>query len=697
MASSRDRITRPGLATGALAGLIGGLAIALRDVLVALTWDHLREPLRALRENGMLVGAFALVGIVLGLVAVLLLPLLLRVTMRMMRAEGSAVGGIAAFLGLVATMAIVARSLVASPVAQSWLEISVVTVAMLALSLATGRSAPATVAWISAVGAGVLATEAVFFGGQKLINDLASTPVRGLAYVAVSLLAVTAGVGAWRLLWCRLMRAAQWLGAVGAAIAAAALVLVPTGALAGWQLSVEGSQLTRQAVALPASNGGRDAPNIILISIDTLRADAPGFMGGSARTPTLDALAARSTVFERAYAVAPWTQPSFAAFFSSLYPSEMGVGRTRGVEGIPRRWLEEPTLLAEVLHDAGYTTAGIVTNAHLRAEANANQGFDVYHFTGHERPNPLPAAARQLVLTRPETEIAEYQRADVVHRDVTRLLPHLDRRPLLLWLHYVDPHHPYDSPDAPPEERVTIHVRDLIQAFMMNSAPEIQTILDAYDAETEYCDRWVGQTVAALEEAGLWDSAIVVLWSDHGEEFWEHGGLEHGNTLFEEQVHIPLTIHLPGQSTNQVVRAPVSLLDVMPTLLDFVGLEGPAGMRGESLVPVLEDPAARVAERQLFFECCNRGPIRNALLAGGYKLIYDLYHDRFSLYDLQRDPGELHDIFGQASAPDTAAMEAELLEFTDWTLAKMAEGLSQHREDVPDEMRRQLRDMGYLN
>lgn len=697
MASSADRVAGPSLATGALAGLIGGLTVALRDVLVELTWGDVHELARVLREGGMVVAAFGLVGIVLGLAAVLLLPRLLRLTMRLVRTEGSATGGIAAFLGLVALLALVARTLVASPVAQSWLEVSVVTVAMLALSQATGRSAPATVAWMVAVGGGVLATEFVFFVGKKVVNDLDWALVRGLGYVALSLVALVVGVAAWRWLWCRLMRAAQWLGPVGSAIAAAGLVLLPSGALTAWQLSVERSQLTGQAAALSGDGGSVSAPSIILISIDTLRADGPGFMGGRARTPTLDALAQRSTVFERAYSVAPWTRPSFAAFFSSLYPSEMGVGRTRGVEGIPRRWLEEPTLLAEVLRGAGYATAGIVTNAHLRAEAAADQGFEIYHFTGDERPRPLPAAARSVVLMPPEMDIAEYQRADVVHRDVVRLLPYVRQQPLLLWLHYVDPHYPYDSPDTPMDRRVRINVKDLIQSFVMHSTPQIQMMLDACDAEIEYCDRWLGQTVRALQQAGLWDNSIIVFWSDHGEEFWEHGGLEHGHTLFEEQLHVPLTIHLPGQTEQQVVRTPVSLLDVMPTLLDLVGVAGPEGMRGISLAPVLDDPTVRLPTRTLFFECCDRGPIRNALLAGRYKLIYDLYHDRFSLYDLQEDPGELHDIFGTHAAPDTEALEAELLEFTDWTLATMDAYRGEHREDVPEEMRRQLRDMGYMN
>lgn len=697
MASARDRITRPGLATGALAGLIGGLAVAVRDVLVPLGWSDLREPARVLRESGMYFGAAALVGIVLGLAAVLVLPLLLRVSMRALRAEGSAVGGIAAFLGLVALLAIVARSLVASPVAQSWLEISVVTVAMLALSQATGRSAPATVAWMAAVGGGVLATEVAFFSGQGLVNDLSPALLRGLGYAAISVVALMLGVGAWRLLWCRLVRAAQWLGAVGGAIAAAALVLLPAGALTAWELSLEGGQLSRQTAALGEHDGNPGAPNIILISIDTLRADAPGFMGGEARTPTLDALAAQSTVFERAYSVAPWTRPSFAAFFSSLYPSEMGVARLRTAGETPVQWQQAPTLLAEALQAAGYTTAGIVTNAHLRAEANANQGFEVYHFTGSERPAPLPAAARALVLMPPEMNIDEYERADVVQRNAARVLPQLKGRPLLLWLHYLDPHHAYDSPDAPPESRVNTPIEDLVMSFVMNSAPEIQTIRAAYTAEIEYCDRWLGQTVRTLQDAGLWQDAIVVLWSDHGEEFWEHGGFEHGHSLYDEQLHVPFAIRVPGQTAGQVVRAPVSLLDAMPTILDLTQVRGPEGMRGRSLRPVLEDPGARLPELRVFAEACHRGPEQKALLTERYKLIYNVYLDRFELYDLQADPGELHDLYGRPGAPDTTAMEAELREFSDRSLAAMDATRDQAREDVPEEMREQLRDMGYVN
>jgi arylsulfatase A-like enzyme len=270
-------------------------------------------------------------------------------------------------------------------------------------------------------------------------------------------------------------------------------------------------------------------------------------------------------------------------------------------------------------------------------------------------------------------------------------------RPAFIWLHYMDPHFPYDPPTLDPAQRIHHEEKaSVIARLSTRSTAAMAHYVEAYNAEVEYFDHWLGNVIEMLKQNGLWDSAIVVFWSDHGEEFWEHGSWEHGHSLYDELLHVPLMIHMPGQTDGERVSQPVSLLDVMPTLLDLAGISGPDEMRGRSLAPTLAVPPDTLDPMHLFLEACSWGDIRKGLFTGRYKLIYDLYHDRFSLYDLQDDPGELHDIFGTEMAPDTRELEKALLEWTDYSLALMQQRVETGREELSPEARQHLRDMGYI-
>lgn len=230
-----------------------------------------------------------------------------------------------------------------------------------------------------------------------------------------------------------------------------------------------------------------------------------------------------------------------------------------------------------------------------------------------------------------------------------------------------------------------------------NSPDQQQSAIAAYTAEIEYWDRSFGRLLELLRRDGWLDHSVVVFWSDHGEEFWEHGGWEHGHSLFDEVIRVPLLIHMPGQDHSEHITDYVSLIDIMPTLLDLCGLQGPADIRGRSLMPLLMAEPGTLAESPVYLEGCCYGPIRKGLICGNLKLIYDVYRDSFSLYDLERDPGEHHNIYGTNAAPDTSQMEADLREFTQRSLALMRERVAAGgAEEIPAEIRQQLRDMGYL-
>ncbi len=480
---------------------------------------------------------------------------------------------------------------------------------------------------------------------------------------------------------------------------------------------------TREApLVLPAREAARSetasSPNVILISVDTLRPDFLGCNGGRARTPNIDALAAQSHVFETPYTVAPWTRPSFAAFLSGRYPSEMGVGRAPGrggvyVEIVPYEWRTEHVRLAEVFQQAGYFAAAVVTNPHLTHEAHADRGFDFYlncevdppeegspQQTGFGAPTLqafdallppfLPGTQKPEEVDRSRTARAEY----VIHT-AGRLIPQLPEGPTLLWFHFMDPHHPYDPPTIPPEERVGVDHREVKGGTALRAATERETCLRAYTSEIEYFDHWFEDLIESLQEAGLWDSSIIVFWSDHGEEFWEHGGWEHGASLFNEVLRVPLMVRLPGQTVGARHAEPACLLDAMPTLLDLCDLEPPADLPGRSLAPVFEGRPDEMPPLKAFVEGRCRGGMEKGLITERYKLIYRLYEDSFQLYDLVDDPTEQHNIHGMPMAPDTAQWEAELRE---WSMSMVAEATRDEGEtsvQTDPQIRDSLRDLGY--
>lgn len=490
----------------------------------------------------------------------------------------------------------------------------------------------------------------------------------------------------------------------------AAIVLLA--AAGGLVRELEQPDFADAIAAVPeVSRTGDDRPSVILLSVDALRRDFVGYAGGRPRTPTLDAIAEQSWVFDNAYSVAPWTRPSFAAFFTGRYPSEVGVARAPSLYGsldrvIPVAWSEDAPVLAELLRDEGYLTGAVVTNPHLAAHAGADRGFQAFHhctLAGMRRFRPHDIGhAMDVMLSLGgcrEPSPHDFERASVVTTRGVKLLEALARSggPVLAWLHYMDPHDPYDAPDAPPEEVVRVPVTHTKAGGNIGSAVERAQVIDAYAAEVEYFDRWFGPVIEALRRTGLWERSIVVVWSDHGEEFWEHGSWGHGQSLYSELLGVPLLVHLPGQTEGRRVGESVSLLDVAPTLLELCAAPVPREMRGRSLAPVFEGRPEDLEPTSLYLEGCLYGGVRKGLMRGGYKLIRRVYSDTCELYDLRADPGELTNIYNTPLAPDTAPMRADLERFTEVSLAAVESYTRTARAtQTPDEIRDTLRDMGYI-
>ncbi|MHC4894424.1 MAG: sulfatase [Planctomycetota bacterium] len=366
-------------------------------------------------------------------------------------------------------------------------------------------------------------------------------------------------------------------------------------------------------------------PNLLLVTVDTLRADALGSYGYDRPTsPRLDAWAARAQRFDAAQATSSWTLPTLATLHTGLLPSS-----THTPDFASSLPLGQETL-AERLRGAGYETAAIVNHTFLGIRHGLHQGFT--HFDD------------DMVLF-----VADSHRAVTSDRVTERALDFLERveapgalsadRPWFLWVHYFDPHDAYLAHEG------------------FSDPFGIETDRDLYDGEIAWTDHHLGALLEHLERSGLDEETLVCVVADHGEEWEDHGGTGHGLTLFDEVVRVPLLFAGPGVEPG-VVETPVSTLDVFPTLLTRLGLEVPSGLGGQALNGQVADERDLVAELDL-------GPTVDfdALRRGRHKLIVDRNNGEVSLYDLDEDPHEQRDL--AALRPELvreleAALEAEL-------------------------------------
>lgn len=359
------------------------------------------------------------------------------------------------------------------------------------------------------------------------------------------------------------------------------------------------------------SRGPERPRSVVIVSLDTVRADRLGCHGrADAGTPRLDALAARGARFERAMTPTPLTLPAHASLLTSRLPLRHGV-RHNEIHALP----EAATTLAEALRGAGLRTGSFVGTAVLSPKHGLGQGFDAH--TGVE---PAPGAAFVM---------AERSAADV-NRDVLGWLDGLGGEPYFAFVHYMEAHAPY----APPEPERT------------------RFAADPYQGEIATLDRAVGELLDGLAARGLADSTLVVVVADHGEGLGEHGELSHGAFLYESTLHVPMIVAGPGVEPAQAIATPVSLVDVMPTVLDALDVPQPADLDGVSLWATLSRGSPAAADRPLYAETF-MGRIDfgwselRAIRRGEWKYVEA---PRPELYDLAADPGEERDAFAAETA-----------------------------------------------
>ena len=419
------------------------------------------------------------------------------------------------------------------------------------------------------------------------------------------------------------------------------------------------------ALALAAWPAGVNAsapplhrPNIVLITLDTTRADRMGFLGSTAGlTPALDALAEQSLVFPHAYAQVPLTTPSHAAILTGTYPqfnhvNYMGDALAGGLPFLP-----------EILHQGRYTTAAFVGALVLDPKKLApgfERGFDIYSAGFHRR---LSGEDRYRTVER---------RGDEVLRRAQAWLKNRPAGPFFLWIHLYDPHDPYD----PPEPYKTRYASN------------------PYDGELAYTDSVVAKLLASLKARGQFDGSLIAVMADHGEAFGEHGEKHHGIFLYDETIHVPLLIKLPQQKKGTQIATKVGLVDVAPTVLDVAHLPIPTAMQGESLLRLTKlDHTGSERERSVYSESSY------GHLSFGWSKLQAWRTGRFlfveaperELYDLTSDPLATHNLALESKAvlETSATQVAEFYRKTSGTPAA--------KTNLTAEQKENLRALGYLS
>ncbi len=443
----------------------------------------------------------------------------------------------------------------------------------------------------------------------------------------------------------------------------------------------------------PSRNAGI---NVLLVTVDTLRPDHLSAYGYPRKTsPAIDELASKGVTFELAFTYWPKTRGSFAAMFTSLYASQHGL--TVRDRDLP----EFNETLAEVFQKAGYRTAAAVDNGNLDSRLGYAQGFDRYEETWLRGKTELE---RTEITTR-------FGEAFLAAKD--------DPRPFFLWLHYVNPHTPYDPPAA--------HLSRFQGDGLVPRGGELPKVVgfhggvnrnlaaagartwgdyvDRYDAEILLADEHVGRVLKSLNEGPHAGTTLVVLTSDHGESLGEHGYFfDHGDDLFNPSLRIPLVLSFPGfLPSGERVDSVVSSLDIYPTLLDLAQLPfptGPPGLQGSSALPLIRGTKSRLKDHLFFQNDRHLTAISNGRLKLVQRPAAEGSAPSFELYDMYRDPGENEDRY-LGSEAYVAPLGAELGSFLTRTVAWQQETTAKREPakadcDLSEATRRSLEVLGYV-
>jgi len=482
----------------------------------------------------------------------------------------------------------------------------------------------------------------------------------------------------------------RWMTRTGGTLVSYILLIVATAIV-----SLAGGP-SKKELPNELAGGTSAGPNVLLIIIDTLRADhLPAYGYDGIETPAIDRLVMDGIIYKKGFAQASWTKPSIASIMTGLYPSTHQAIHKANI--LP----DDVITLAESLEQAGYHTIGIPNNENIFPVRNFQQGFQVYeplepaffffatesafHLTLY---NQLRLVRERFLFQSKQVE-HYYQDAREVNEHAIEWLDRVKDGSFFLFIHYMEPHdpyfpHPYDgtgyarvnNPNPPP---------DMAQIY-----------LETYDGEIAYLDNHLDELFRYLDEKGLYEDLMIVLTADHGEEFFEHEGWWHGTTLYEEQINVPLIVKLPGNKHACLeVEELVRLIDIAPSILSFVGADVPPLMQGHNILP--DSLEAVGGQTYVFSEEKLEGNILQSYRGKEWKLIIANEGnprgvEPEELFDLLSDPGETTNL--SASEQEvTASLRAQMMETSSSALKAAVEAQEKEFGDVE---RERLKALGYV-
>ncbi len=448
-----------------------------------------------------------------------------------------------------------------------------------------------------------------------------------------------------------------------------------------------------------------EPPNIVLISIDSLRADHVGAYGYPRdTTPAMDRLATEGTLFENVVADSSWTLPAHVTMMTGLSSLAHGVDEFAGGRIAPAH-----TTVAERLSEAGYATYGIYSGPYLHPVFGLGRGFDHYEgvfgetlLDGAGFDLDEPDAARRITVANARAH--ETVTSPLITDKAVDFLREVGDERFFLFLHYFDVHYDYIPPEEmwrrfDPDYQGSLNVENYRRndAIHRDMDPEeLEHVVARYDGEILFTDASIGRLVHALDGLGLSENTLVAVTSDHGEAFFEHGNKGHGRTLFDEVLMVPLILRLPERvPAGARIQQQVRHLDLAPTLLSFAGLE--ASLEGRSLVEAWSGDASFPSLPAL--STLRRNGHWLSLRKPGLKFL--VHRDGSAvtetIYELRGDPGEKTPLPLGADQPSATRDELhrELRIAVLWAEALRKQGAEGSME-LPEELKEQLRSLGYI-
>jgi len=433
-------------------------------------------------------------------------------------------------------------------------------------------------------------------------------------------------------------------------------------------------------------------PNVLLISIDSLRADRLGCYGQARETsPTLDQLAAGGVRFARAYSPTSWTLPSHVTLLSGLSQEK------HQVVLIQDRIRDGILALPAVLSEQGFQTTGFYSGPFLHPSYGFAQGFEEYISCQGKKTETLQGSAA--------VEQSHHDRTNGILADAFEVWAReRAREPFFAFVHLWDVHYDY----IPPEPYASMFDPDYTgeldgsaiatHGFPLDASPrDVEHLLALYDGEIRYADATIARIFAALRDRHLLDDTLVVVTADHGDEFLDHGGKGHQHTLYDELVHVPLILWAPRRlPASRVIETPVALEDVVPTILEILDVSTDRELDGQSLAPLIEDPdlPPRPVVSVLYYPIALR-ILRASIRDGQRKVLYTESEKSWGEFDLAADPGELR------PSPDVDGELRQRLASYLW-IARRAlvvghgGAVRGTTRKLPKEIEDQLRALGYL-